>query len=590
MRIGIHTGEVTAGNVGAPGRSSYGIVGDVVNATQRIEQLAKTICHDRPTAAILVSGRTRTQAGEGFTFVEMGAHALRGRQEIMQIHRLVPMRVVSTTTPHQEPSADEPVPAAGGADGHRPGAAALACWRAAMLALMSSGPLAAAVGAAESCRTPGGQEQPPVAQLVSVVGEVTVRGVVQPGAQGTLPFVPICAGDPIAVGSASRAAVYVIEADTPLRLDEDTVGRIWAPPGPGSGIVELTRGAVYFLSQVRRTLTIRTPYVNAGIEGTEVYLRVREPAAAELIVLEGQVALAPGAATRVPFPAETAVTGEQAEVAADGSLRRTTLPSPGGRFGALREVAVGALSWTLFYPDVLTEADAAAFPRIEAAARLLAAGQWARLTACWRACRYGHRGRTCRRAACDHRGWPQGCRLGRAACRPCGRPGPRLPRPPARFELRPPARTRPRRSLRGGGGGGRAGTREPLPRARLAEIHLMRGETRQARRAAEEGVRLGGGPLAQMVLGFAELAALRGAQGEVAFRRALEEESWNPLAFDGIGSGADQARKSRGGDAQIENAVAHDPRSSLLRSYLGKAYFEERRGGKAEAVRYSKRT
>ena len=114
MRIGIHTGEVTAGNVGAPGRSSYGIVGDVVNATQRIEQLAKTICHDRPTAAILVSGRTRTQAGEGFTFVEMGAHALRGRQEIMQIHRLVPMRVVSTTTPHQEPSADEPVPAAGG--------------------------------------------------------------------------------------------------------------------------------------------------------------------------------------------------------------------------------------------------------------------------------------------------------------------------------------------------------------------------------------------------------------------------------------------------------------------------------------------
>ena len=119
-----------------------------------------------------------------------------------------------------------PCPRPAAADRHRLSAVALACWRAAMLALMSSGPLAAAVGAAESCRTPGGQEQPPVAQLVSVVGEVTVRGVVQPGAQGTLPFVPICAGDPIAVGSASRAAVYVLEADTPLRLDEDTVGRI----------------------------------------------------------------------------------------------------------------------------------------------------------------------------------------------------------------------------------------------------------------------------------------------------------------------------------------------------------------------------
>ena len=31
------------------------------------------------------------------------------------------------------------------------------------------------------------------------------------------------------------------------------------------------------------------------------------------------------------------------------------------------------------------------------------------------------------------------------------------------------------------------------------------------------------------------------------------------------------------GTVQIENAVAHDPSSSLLRSYLGKAYFEERR-------------
>jgi class 3 adenylate cyclase len=114
MRIGINSGEVTAGSVGAPGRSNYGIVGDAVNATQRIEQLAKTICHDRPTAALLVSGRTRAQAGEGFTFVDMGAHTLRGRQEVMRIHRLVPMRVVSATMPHREPSADEPVSAAGG--------------------------------------------------------------------------------------------------------------------------------------------------------------------------------------------------------------------------------------------------------------------------------------------------------------------------------------------------------------------------------------------------------------------------------------------------------------------------------------------
>ena len=88
MRIGINTGMVTAGNVGAPGRSNYGIVGDTVNATQRIEQLAKTLCPDAPTVAILVSDRTRELAGQGFAFREAGTHELRGRRDLARIHRL----------------------------------------------------------------------------------------------------------------------------------------------------------------------------------------------------------------------------------------------------------------------------------------------------------------------------------------------------------------------------------------------------------------------------------------------------------------------------------------------------------------------
>ena len=53
----------------------------------------------------------------------------------------------------------------------------------------------------------------------------------------------------------------------------------------------------------------------------------------------------------------------------------------------------------------------------------------------------------------------------------------------------------------------------------------MRGETRQARKAAHQAVELGGGPLAQMVLGYAELAALRGGRAETAFLQALQAES-----------------------------------------------------------------
>lgn len=92
MRIGINTGMVTAGNVGAPGRSNYGIVGDTVNTTQRIEQLAKTLCHDSPTAAILVSARTRALAGTAFAFREAGAHEVRGRREPVMIYRLDELR------------------------------------------------------------------------------------------------------------------------------------------------------------------------------------------------------------------------------------------------------------------------------------------------------------------------------------------------------------------------------------------------------------------------------------------------------------------------------------------------------------------
>ena len=88
MRIGINTGMVTAGNVGAPGRSNYGIVGDTVNTTQRIEQLAKTLCPDHPTVAILVSARTHALAGPGFAFREAGAHEVRGRREPVMIFRL----------------------------------------------------------------------------------------------------------------------------------------------------------------------------------------------------------------------------------------------------------------------------------------------------------------------------------------------------------------------------------------------------------------------------------------------------------------------------------------------------------------------
>ena len=174
-------------------------------------------------------------------------------------------------------------------------------------------------------------------------------------------------------GVESRATAYLLEAETPFRIDEASSVRLLALGQPSSGLMDLTRGAIYFLSEVRRTLTIRTPYISAGIEGTEVYLRVAD-AGAELIVLEGEVALTPGARMPADTALAPAATGDRVVVDARGEAERGVVPGD-GPFGALRRVVVGQLSWTLYYPDILPGVEAAADPRLGEAARLLAAGQ-----------------------------------------------------------------------------------------------------------------------------------------------------------------------------------------------------------------------
>lgn len=87
VRIGIHTGSVIVGNIGASDRVNYTIVGDTVNICQRLQDLGKKL-EPGATAAIAISGETASRLDEQFETIPAGEHLLRGRGEMTEVFRV----------------------------------------------------------------------------------------------------------------------------------------------------------------------------------------------------------------------------------------------------------------------------------------------------------------------------------------------------------------------------------------------------------------------------------------------------------------------------------------------------------------------
>lgn len=89
MRIGIHTGTATVGNIGAPGRLNYTIIGDAVNIGQRLEQLGKEVYPGNTEVSILLSGDTAEKLGPEFNVSSAGKFKLKGRLGETEVFKLI---------------------------------------------------------------------------------------------------------------------------------------------------------------------------------------------------------------------------------------------------------------------------------------------------------------------------------------------------------------------------------------------------------------------------------------------------------------------------------------------------------------------
>lgn len=427
---------------------------------------------------------------------------------------------------------------------------------------------------------------------------ITVQGIVEisSSAGGTWQLAKldtlVCVGDIVRVGERSRAGIYFADIETVTYIDQNTTTRAAERPTERSLVLDLLEGAIHFLSREPRSLEVRTPFVNAGVKGTEFQVRVeldrpaaerpRDPFTGRAIVnvTEGNVQAQSAQATTI------ITNGQAVEARADCPSGLSTGEEPAcvapPGVEPLRSINVNqdvAVQWALYYQPVLIGQLAGAPIAIIEASRLLEVGQvdearskLTRIPDSSPAAAEKYALLTVIEIARSDRTKALEAGIQAVKVNPSSSAAKIALSyaQQANFELEA-ARDTLLKAVE-------QQPRSALAWARLAELWLSLGYRDKALNTAQRAARLAPNlERVHLVFGFAALARVDVETAKSAFGKAIQLDSADPAPRLGLGLAKIRAGELVAGRKEIEIAAGLDPRNSLIRSYLGKAYFEEKR-------------
>ncbi len=398
-----------------------------------------------------------------------------------------------------------------------------------------------------------------VAHVVSVQGVVEVKTAHENRWLRVEQGQRYCKNDTIHVRENSRAALELAD-ETIIRLDQNTTIVLSGKTEDASWL-DLIRGAVHFITRVPNSLKIKTPYVNAAVEGTEFVIRV-ENGETIISVIEGAVALE----------------NEQ------GQLLLTEGQSASARAGKapVRRLDISpqdAVQWSLYYPSIIDRQKSQAPPLIFEADRLLTVGQVKEAEILLETILQNAPDNVPAHAmqsiiALTQNRNREALELALSAFTI----NPTAPEAAialsyaqqALFDLRA-AHDTLQTALR-------FTPDNSLLLARLAELLLSLDDLEHAETLAQQA--LGIDPRqahALTILGFAHLGQFEITRARRYFELAITLNQADPLPRLGLGLAVIRNGKLADGRREIEIAATLNPTNALIRSYLGKAYYEEKR-------------